>query len=299
MCKRGHTAAIIGAGSVGSTIASFLIYEGAFTEVLIIDIDRERCEGEVMDLSDAQFLTDTNVRVGTYEEAAECAIVIITAGAKQRKGETREALLLRNVKILTSISKSLKKVSEHTIVLLVANPVDILAQLFQQISGIPKERVVGSGTFLDSMRLRTALSKRFKVAATHVHAYVVGMHGDLQIPLWNVSTISGVPIIKYGDFRKGELKEIAERIRTKAYKIINAKGSTYYGIGACVAKIGRGILQNRHKIFQLSSWHEKYGCYLSWPTLVGKEGVIKLIPLDLTKEEESVVAKAADVLKRA
>uniref|UniRef100_A0A6V3IZ98 Lactate/malate dehydrogenase N-terminal domain-containing protein n=1 Tax=Lotharella globosa TaxID=91324 RepID=A0A6V3IZ98_9EUKA len=177
------SAAIIGAGSVGSTIASFLIWGGAYEEIIMIDINKERCEGEVMDLQDAGFLTDTQVRMGEYKDASSASIVIITAGAKQRKGETREALLQRNVRILSSIAKSILPVKDDTLVLLVANPVDILTQLFQEISGIPRERVFGSGTFLDTMRLRTELSMRYNIAATHIHTYIVGMHGDLQVRL--------------------------------------------------------------------------------------------------------------------
>jgi len=155
-----RTVAIIGAGSVGSTIASYLVWSGVYSEIYMIDIDKNRCEGEVMDLSDASFVTSTVVKVGTWQDAKKASMIIITAGAKQRQGETRRALLQRNVRILRAIANSILPVSSYTNILLVANPVDILTQLFQEISGIPKSRVFGSGTYLDSMRLREALAEK-------------------------------------------------------------------------------------------------------------------------------------------
>mmetsp|Transcript_31402 Transcript_31402/g.55243 ORF Transcript_31402/g.55243 Transcript_31402/m.55243 type:complete len:309 (+) Transcript_31402:120-1046(+) len=290
------SAAIIGAGSVGSTIASFMIQGGKFHEILMVDVNKSRCEGEVMDLNDAGFTTDTSVRMGDFKDCAKCSIVIITAGAKQRSGETRRALLKRNVKILKSICKSILPLSPSTMVLLVANPVDILTQIFQKISGLPKEQVMGSGTYLDTMRLRTALSKRFNVAASHVHAQVIGMHGDLQMAVWSKSTIAGIPIPEYDNkgLTQGDMDKMAQWTKDKAYKIIQAKGSTYYGIAACVTKISAGILQDRHQVFQLSCYHEGYGSYLSWPALVGRSGVVRLMPLQLTGEEIAHVKKAAE-----
>uniref|UniRef100_A0A6V3J820 L-lactate dehydrogenase n=1 Tax=Lotharella globosa TaxID=91324 RepID=A0A6V3J820_9EUKA len=291
------SAAIIGAGSVGSTIASFLIWGGAYEEIIMIDINKERCEGEVMDLQDAGFLTDTQVRMGEYKDASSASIVIITAGAKQRKGETREALLQRNVRILSSIAKSILPVKDDTLVLLVANPVDILTQLFQEISGIPRERVFGSGTFLDTMRLRTELSMRYNIAATHIHTYIVGMHGDLQIPLWGVGNVASVPVEEFFRLTEKDKKAIGDAARDKAYKIISAKGSTYYGIGACVAKLSAGFTQNRHQIYQLSTWHPQYGCYLSWPAVVSKKGVSGIVPVALTVKETEIVKKAAATIR--
>uniref|UniRef100_A0A7S2U466 L-lactate dehydrogenase n=1 Tax=Lotharella oceanica TaxID=641309 RepID=A0A7S2U466_9EUKA len=292
-------AVIIGAGSVGSTIGSFLVFEGAYDEVVLIDLDEDRLRGEVMDLSDASFLSDTSVRMGTYEDAADADLVIITAGAKQRPNETRLALLKRNVGILSSIADSILPVADHTLVLLVANPVDILTQLFQEISQLPKERVIGSGTFLDSMRLCTELSRKFGVAPSHIHAYVVGMHGDCQIPVWSHCSVGGVHVSGYGCLKRAEMIELAERARDKAYRIINAKGSTYYGIAACVAKLSVGLQMNRHQIFPLSVWSEANGSYLSWPAFVGSNGVQGTLPLTLNSEESAVVERAAATVKAA
>jgi len=288
--------AIIGSGSVGSTIASYIIWGGAFDEVIMIDIDKDKLRGEVMDLSDATFLTDTSVKKGEFSDAKKSDIVVITAGAKQQKGETREQLLKRNVKILKSIAKSILPISESTIVLLVANPVDILTAVFQQVSGLPKERVIGSGTFLDTMRLRGALSKKLGVAAVHIHAYIVGMHGDCQTPLWSNANVSGVNLIEYGKLTKEDMKKFAIATRNKAYEIINAKGSTYYGIGACVATICRGIVQNRNQVLQLSVWNETYKSYLSWPALLWKKGIRHTLPLKLNDAETKVIHKAVKTI---
>uniref|UniRef100_A0A7S3YCB7 L-lactate dehydrogenase n=1 Tax=Lotharella globosa TaxID=91324 RepID=A0A7S3YCB7_9EUKA len=215
----------------------------------------------------------------------------------KKKSETREALLQRNVRILSSIAKSILPVKDDTLVLLVANPVDILTQLFQEISGIPRERVFGSGTFLDTMRLRTELSMRYNIAATHIHTYIVGMHGDLQIPLWGVGNVASVPVEEFFRLTEKDKKAIGDAARDKAYKIISAKGSTYYGIGACVAKLSAGFTQNRHQIYQLSTWHPQYGCYLSWPAVVSKKGVSGIVPVALTVKETEIVKKAAATIR--
>jgi len=292
-----RSAAIVGAGSVGSTIAIFLLQAGIYDEVYMIDTNQERVEGEVMDLSDASFVSDTRIRVGTYEDARRSSIVIITAGAKQRPNETREQLLQRNVHVLHSIAEELLPVSDSTIVLLVANPVDILTMLFQQISQIPKHRVIGSGTYLDSMRLRMALSQKFNIAPSAVNVSVVGMHGDLQIPVWSGAQVGGVPIQYFGRMSLEEMTELADSTRTKAYRIISAKGSTYYGIAACVAHLSQGITQDKHQIFQLSIWSDEFESYLSWPAIIGSKGIVKPMPLSLTDEERRMVSKATRQIK--
>lgn len=244
MVARGSRIAVIGAGSVGAAVCYALLLRPICSELILVDVDQQRCIGEVADLQDGTFLSNTRVRVGTPQEAGQCDLVVITAGAKQRPNETRLQLVDRNLAILRSILDSMKPMREETVLLLVANPVDILTYFAQKWSGLPATQVLGTGTFLDTARLRHAIASRaqvfivflflkvytfnvsinYQVAFTAVHVYVLGEHGDSQFPCWSSAHIGGVPLLEYPGFNRQMLDELAEKTKKKAYDIIAAKG---------------------------------------------------------------------------
>eukprot|EP00899_Mesostigma_viride_P000399 jgi/Mesvir1/1035/Mv17561-RA.1 len=293
--------AIIGSGSVGAQIAWDLMQHGNCSEVLLIDKDEQRCFGEVMDLADGGFLTDTSVRQGTWQEVAAADIIVITAGAKQQPGETRDALFDRNCSILSSIARNLGTLGPETIVLLVANPVDALTLYFQRVTGLPPQRVIGSGTYLDSMRLRREIASRVKVAASAVHAMVVGQHGDLQVPLMSVAHIGNQPLASFPELNGDNgrtLVQLARDTKDRAYAIIERKGSTSYGISACVMRLCTSILANKKQIFPVSVYSPEMDTYVSLPAVVGKGGIQRVLPLtNLSAEELEGLKRAAEGIR--
>ncbi|KAJ4409398.1 hypothetical protein N0V91_002755 [Didymella pomorum] len=292
--------AIVGAGDVGATIAYSLIMNPVAGDILMIDPKEEVRDAQVQDLSDATFHgnTSTRVRAGTHKEAGQCDIIVFTAGAKQKKGESRTDLIGRNKSILQSAIKDMQPFAKHTILLLVANPVDVITYFAQKYSDLPKSQVIGSGTFLDSARLRGELASKAEVAASSIDAYVLGEHGESQFVAWSAASIGGVPLeraLKPGT--KLDKDAIAEDTKNKATNIIENKGATNYGIGGVAASICKSILSDQRNIRPVSHWQEDLGVALSIPAVIGRQGLVRTIDMGLNDEEKEKLKKSAEALK--
>ena len=297
--KTSPSVGIIGAGSVGSAIASSLIHKNIAHNIKLTDINQEMCEGVALDLQDEAFVTGTIVDAVPIKEMSSCDIIIITAGAKQRPDEPRTNLMKRNAAILKSIFDALFPLKPTTIVLLVSNPVDILTALAQKWCSpyIPREQVIGSGTYLDTQRFRVALAKRFHIGVKSIHAYVVGEHGDSQVFAHSSSTIGGTHITNYAYVSEAEIASIEKEVRYKAYEIIKRAGATYHGIGACVAEIAESILLDKNEVLPISVYLPQHDTYMGWPTILGRRGVVHTIPLALSAEEQKKFDESAKVIK--
>ncbi|KAJ3144779.1 hypothetical protein HDU86_001497 [Geranomyces michiganensis] len=286
-------AIIGGGGSVGATAAYALLLRRVASEIVLVDLDQARCEAQVLDLSDAAFLSDTSIRTGTSKEAGQCDIVVITAGAKQRPGETRVDLIGRNRAILSSVLESMKPFKKETVLLLVSNPVDLLTYFAQTSSGLPTGQVLGSGTFLDSVRLRSDLAKTLGVAETAIHAYVLGEHGDSQFVAWSAASVGNTPLMSFPVIRSMDREAMAKKVMNKAYKIIEAKG-----IGAVIAQICESILLDLRHVRPLSHYIPELQVCLSLPAVLGRQGICQTLKPPLTDDEEALLRKSATEMKK-
>lgn len=301
-------AVIIGCGFVGSASVFALMQSGLFTEIALIDADEKKAEGEAMDISHGiPFASPMKIYAGTYDDVADAAIVIISAGAGQKPGETRLDLVHKNVAIFKSIIPEIAKRNFAGILLVVSNPVDILTQVAVKLSGLPENRVIGSGTVLDTARLRNALGEHLEVDSRSVHAFIVGEHGDSEVVVWSSANVSGVPLSEMCEMRghykhKEDAKEIAAAVKNSAYEIINRKHATYYGIAMSVKRICQAIMRDEKTILPLS--HMIHGIYdiegisLSMPVIVGADGVESDMPINLNGEEALKLKESADALKK-
>jgi L-lactate dehydrogenase len=303
--KRTSQIAILGAGDVGATIAYSLIMNPVAGDILLVDPKEEVRDAQVADLSDATFHgnTSTRIRAGTHKEAGQCDVVVIAAGAKQKKGESRTDLIGRNKSILESAISDMKPFREDTILLLVANPVDILTYFAHEYSGLPKHQVIGSGTFLDSARLRGILASKAEVAASSIDAYVLGEHGESQFVAWSLATIGGVPLesalfsSSSGQSISIDRSAIASETANKATSIIENKGATNYGIGGVAASICKSIIFDEKIVRPVSCWQEDLGVCLSMPVVLGRKGVVRQLKMPLDKEERGKLESSAKALK--
>ncbi|RVX73102.1 hypothetical protein B0A52_02228 [Exophiala mesophila] len=296
--------AILGAGSVGSAIALCLILNPVSSEVLLVDPKADLRDAQVKDLSDATTYHGAvggggvRIRSGTHKEAGQCDIVVISAGAKQRQGESRTDLLGRNLAILSSAIGDMKPFRDDTVILLVANPVDVLTYFARKFTGLPEGQVIGSGTFLDSARLRGILAEKIDVDAGSVDAYVLGEHGETQLVAWSLITIGALPLDQaLPPSTILDRKEIAAETKDKAAKIIEAKGATAYGIGALTASICKSILFDQRIVRPISHWNEELGCCLSLPVVLGRKGVVRTLKIPLNEEEQKLLRNSAKTLR--
>lgn len=300
-------AVMVGCGFVGSASVFALMQSGLFTEIVLIDADKNKAEGEAMDISHGiPFARPMKIYAGDYDDAADAAIIIVSAGAGQKPGETRLDLVHKNVSIFKSIIPEIAKRSFDGILLIVANPVDILTQVAIKLSGLPEERVIGSGTVLDSARLKYKLGEHLSVDSRTVHAFIVGEHGDSEVVAWSSANVSGVELSKMCEMRghyqhKKNTEEIAAAVKNSAYDIINRKHATYYGIAMSVRRICEVIMRDEKSILPVS--HMMHGVYgidgvvLSMPAIVGSDGVEADIPIELNGEEALKLKESADALK--
>lgn len=299
--------AVIGCGFVGSTIAYTLMQKGTFSEMVLLDAAQGKAEGEAMDISHGlPFAHAMDIYAGTYEDIADAAVVIITAGANQKPGETRLDLVQKNSRIMRSIISEVKRVNCEGILLIVSNPVDILTEVALRESGFPKERVIGSGTVLDTARLKYLVSEKLNVDSRNVHAFIAGEHGDSELAVWSCANIYGISIDEFAkirgfrDFTK-EKDEIYHAVRDSAYEIIERKGATYYGIGMAAAKIAEAIIRDSHTVVPVSvSLNGEYGLSdlcLSIPAVIGSRGAEQVLEISLNAEEEERLRRSADELK--
>ena len=302
---------IIGAGSVGATIAYTLVATGSVAEIVLIDVNKPKAEGEALDiLQSTPYLHPTKIYSGDYEDAAGSDVVIVTSGVGRKPGQSRIDLTQTNVNILKSIAPEIVKHAPDAIYLFVANPVDVLTYVFCQITGIPKSRVIGTGTTLDSIRLRARLSELYSVNQKQVHAYVLGEHGDTSFVAWSTADISGIPLDQYEQtiFQKGALEvtpydreEVATFVRKSGGQIIAGKGATFYGIAACVGQIVGSIYSSAYTILPVSTVLEgEYGISgvaLSTLCAIGNEGIVTTLTPKLSDEELAKMHKSAEALK--
>ena len=299
--------AIIGCGFVGSSSAFALMQSGLFSEMVLIDADVNRAEGEALDISHGlPFAKPMKIYAGGYEDIADAAIVIVTAGAGQKPGETRLDLVKKNVEIFKSIIPEIAKQDFKGILLIVANPVDILTYVAAKLSKLPQGRVFGSGTVLDSARLKYLLGEHLDVDNRSVHAFIIGEHGDSEIAAWSSANVSGIPLNDFCEMRgyfkhEESMKKILEEVKNSAYEIIEKKHATYYGIAMSVRRICEAIIRDERSILPVSSIQKgEYGIEnvaLSIPAIVGREGVEKVVPIKLSDTEKEELIKSANTLK--
>lgn len=291
---------IVGTGNVGANLGFCLVNQRtAISELILTDINTDDAEGEAMDLRDTLAVSPAymKIRSGTYQDAKDCNIIVITAGAPQKPGETRMDLLKKNSEILKDMISQIMAAGFDGIIIMVTNPMDVMTYLAMQYSGLPPEKVIGSGTILDSARLRFKISEELGVSPKSVHAFQVGEHGDTEFALWSAATLGGLPLEKL--LKKARRQEIEDYARNEAYEIISKKGATYYGIGACVAKLINCILGDERRILPVSSYDSYSDVYYGFPAIVGREGVIKKLDLDLPEKEGVALQKSINALKSA
>ena len=291
---------IVGTGNVGASIAYCLINQRtAVSELILTDINTEDAEGEAMDLRDTLAVSPSYMKIksGDYTEVKDCDIIVITAGIPQKPGESRMDLLKKNAAIFKDMIGTIMDNGFDGIFIVVSNPMDVLTYLTKKYSGLPAERVIGSGTILDSARLRFKTAERLGIHPKSVHAFQVGEHGDTEFALWSTASVAGQPIVELLD--QNTLDEIEDFARNEAYDIIEKKGSTHYGVGACVTKLINCILGDEKRVLPVSSFDDFAGVYNGFPAVVGREGVIRRIGVHLTEEEGIKMQKSVNALKNA
>lgn len=299
--------AVIGCGFVGSSSAFALMQSGLFSEMVLIDADTKRAEGEAMDISHGiSFARPMQIYAGNYDDITDAAIIVITAGANQKPDETRLDLIKKNAAIMKSIVGEIKKRDFGGILLIVSNPVDILTLIALKESGYPSNRVIGSGTVLDTGRFKYLLGEHLDVDSRSVHAFIIGEHGDSELAAWSNARIGGLKVNDFCELRghfnhEQSMKKIFENVRNSAYEIIERKHATYYGIAMAVKRICDAIVRNEKSILPVSSLMTgEYGLndvVLSIPAVVDETGVQKVIPIELNDEELTKLKDSANILK--
>jgi len=298
---------IIGAGLVGMSYAYALLNQGACDEIALIDIDKRRAEGEAMDLNHGIAFApkDMKIYAGDYRECQDARIVVITAGVSQKKGESRLDLLSRNASIIKSIVGEVMKNGFSGILLVGTNPVDILTYVAYKESGLPSKRVIGTGTSLDSARLRYLLSSYLKIDSRNIHANIIGEHGDSEFPLWgsaNIGTklLSDV-VAEHKEYNSSDLEQIFSEVRNAAYNIIERKKSTYYAIGMVLCHITKAIFNDSNSIIPLSVYiNDFFGVkdlYIGMPAVINSEGIREIVKINMTKAEQEKFVHSATILK--
>jgi L-lactate dehydrogenase len=301
---------IVGAGAVGSTFAYALAQSGLADEIGLLDANADLSMGQVLDLAHGQaFFPSVQIRVAQPADYADARLIVITAGAKQRTGESRLELLQRNVSIIHAIMDEIVRQESGAVVLLVSNPVDILTYVAHQRSGWPRGRVLGSGTVLDSARFRHLLSQRCGVDVHNVHAYMLGEHGDSEFAAWSMTNMGGMPVeafcrscLKCDDWQATR-RQIVHDVKHSAYHIIDYKGATWFAVGLALTRIAAAILRNQHGVLTVSAVLEgEYGLAgvsLGVPCVVSQEGVERVLQVTLPAEEQDALVKSAAVLREA
>ena len=301
-------AAMIGCGAVGATSAFSLMQSGLFSELVLIDANQQKAEGEATDLSHGlPFGRPMKIYAGTYDDLADCYLIIITAGAAQKPDETRIDLVNKNVKIFKSIIPEIVKRNTEGILLVVSNPVDILTYVTLKLSGFPTNRVIGSGTVLDTARLKYLLGEHLQVDSRSIHAFIIGEHGDSELAVWSSANISSVDLNHFCELRghynhMEAMERIYTDVRDSAYEIIEKKGATYYGIAMAVRRICESIIRNEHSILPISSLIcGHYGLEdvcMGVPTVVGRNGAETVLDIPLNGLEQRKLMASADALRK-
>ena len=300
--------AIIGCGFVGSSIAFSLMQRGLFTEMVLLDVDGAKAEGQAMDRGRGlPYIASMDIRAGTYDDIGDCALVVITAGVNQKQGETRLDLIGKNVAILKNIIPQITSRGFEGILLIVSNPVDVLTYAAYRISGYPKRRVIGSGTVLDTARLKYLLGERLRVDSRSVHAFIIGEHGDSELAVWSGANVSGVDLPAFFQLQgqkdaQTALQEIYEGVRDSAYEIIARKGATYYGIAMAVARIADSIVKDERAVLPVSvlleGQYDLQGLCLSIPSIIGRNGLEQVLEIPLDQGERRALECSAQQLRK-
>ena len=306
-CTNVRKVVMIGCGFVGAACSFAIMQSGLFSEMVLIDADKSKAEGEALDISHGvPFAKPIKIYAGDYDDIKDASLIIVTAGANQKPGETRLDLVKKNISIFKSIIPEIKKRDFNGVLLIVANPVDILTTVAQKLSGLPENKVIGSGTVLDTARLKYELGNHLNVDSRSVHAFIIGEHGDSEIAAWSSANVSGIPLNKFcemrGHFNHDEaMKRIAENVKNSAYEIIEKKKATYYGVAMAIKRICEAIVRDEKSILPISSLMKGdfgiEGISLSMPAIVGKDGVECLVPIQLNEEEISKLQQSAQTLK--
>jgi L-lactate dehydrogenase len=299
--------AVVGVGDVGSTFAYALVLSGLAAEIVLIDSNRAKAEGEAMDLSHTvPFTHPTRIWAGDYADCAGSAITVLTAGAKQKPGQSRLDCLQANARIWREIVPQIARHNPRGILLVATNPVDVLTYAAWKLSGLPQSRVLGSGTILDTARFRFLLSQHFGVDASSVHAYIIGEHGDSEVPVWSLANIAGMHLPDYCrvqglSYDPRQMEQIFESTRDAAYHIIERKGATYYAVAAGLLRITQSILRHQNTVLSVSSLIDDYCgisdvCF-SLPTVVDRGGIQRVLRLELDETETARLKRSAAVLR--
>jgi L-lactate dehydrogenase len=307
-CSRPAKVAVVGVGSVGASFAYSLMIHGLVSEISLIDVNAEKAKGEAMDLEHGlPFVQPARIKSGNYDECADADIVVVAAGAAQKPGESRLNLVERNVAVFKQVIPSITEHNDHCILLIATNPVDIMTYVSLKLSWFPPNRVIGSGTILDTSRLRSLIGEKFRIDPRNVHAHIIGEHGDNEVPVWSAANIGGVQLKDYCPicgmkYDEQYLDGIFEQVKNAAYKIIDLKGSTYYAIGLGLTRIVESIIRDENAILTVSSLlHDYYnvsGVCLSIPSIVNKDGILQTIKLPLEKHEIKMFQKSAAIMKK-
>lgn len=306
-CTNIRKVVMIGCGFVGAACCFSIMQSGLFSEMVLIDADKAKAEGEALDISHGvPFAKPIKIYAGDYDDIKNASLIIISAGANQKPGETRLDLVKKNISIFKSIIPEIKKRDFKGILLIVANPVDILTTVAIKLSELPENRVIGSGTVLDTARLKYELGNHLNVDSRSVHAFIIGEHGDSEIAAWSSANVSGVPLHKFCEMRgycdhEKNMKKIALDVKNSAYEIIEKKKATYFGVAMAVKRICEAIIRDEKSILPISSMmHGQYGIEgisLSMPAIVGKDGIETHIPIQLNEEEISKLHDSAKTLQ--
>lgn len=305
--KRTGKVGVVGTGMVGTSFSYALMQRSLASELVLIDIDHARAEGEAMDLNHGlPFVRPMRIYAGTHADLAGADLIVIAAGANQRPGETRLDLLNRNVAIFREIIPPILAANDDGIIVVATNPVDILTTIVAQIAGSAANRVIGSGTILDTARFRYLLGQHYGVDPRSVHAYIVGEHGDSELALWSLANIAGVRLVDFvgangQGYNQAALDAILEQTRNAAYEIIKRKRATYYAIGLGLLSIAEAVLRDQHTVMTISSlMNGQYGVSgiaISLPTIVGRDGAEELLNLPLSEQEIALFQRSAGILK--
>jgi L-lactate dehydrogenase len=300
--------AVVGTGAVGSTFAYALLMSGLASEIVLIDVNRSKAEGEAMDLNHAvPFTHPTRIWAGDYKDCAGAAVTVLAAGAPQKRGQTRLECVEANARIWREIVPQIASNNPQGILLVATNPVDVLTYAAWKLSGLPAARVLGSGTILDTARFRFLLSQHFGVDARSVHAYIIGEHGDSEVPVWSLANIAGMRLADYCrvnnlSYRPEEMEKIFKSTRDAAYQIIERKGATYYAVAAGLMRIVQSILRHQNTVLSVSSLIEDYYgisdvCF-SLPTVVDRGGIQRVLRLELDEDERAKLHRSAEILRK-
>ncbi len=294
---------IIGAGMVGSTIAYSLVMKEITQEIVLIDINEKLVESQVMDLQHTvPFVGQTNVHIGNYDDCIDSTVVVITCGVAQKEGETRLQLVEKNAKIMQGLIPKIFEKNPDIVLVMVTNPVDILTKLAIDMFPDKKDRIMGTGTLLDSARFRHLIGQKMNINPKSIHAYILGEHGDSEFPVWSTAQMGNMRLGTCNKLNKSDKNEIFEKAKNAAYTIIEGKQSTYYAIGAGTAYLLHAILHNKKTILPVS--HLVEGIYdindvcLSMPSVIGSSGIIGKICMELSQEEKQNLQKSANILKK-